>query len=79
MKKNIQELANKGLINRFNKIICNDRMDEWTANAMIDMLHDWKNSYTERALAHLDEQIAKMQEMRQITIKKLEEEKKARK
>lgn len=44
MKKNIQELANKGLINRFNKIIGNDRMDEWTADAMIDMLHDWKNS-----------------------------------
>lgn len=79
MKKNIQELANKGLINRFNKIIGNDRMDEWTADAMIDMLHDWKNSYTERALKRLDEEIARMQEMRELTVKKLEEEKKARK
>lgn len=79
MKKNIQELANKGLINRFNKIIGNDRMDEWTADTMIGMLHDWKNSYTERALARLDEEIARMQEMRELTVKKLEEEKKARK
>jgi hypothetical protein len=78
MKKNIQELANKGLINRFAKILNSDRMDEWTADTMIGMLHDWKNSYTERALKKLDEQIAKMQEMRTLTLQKLENEKKSR-
>lgn len=78
MKKNIQELANKGLINRFAKILNSDRMDECTLNAMMKMLDDWKHSYTERALAHLDEQIAKMQEMRTLTVKKLENEKKSR-
>lgn len=79
MKKNIQELANKWLVNRFSKILANDHMDECTADAMIKMLQEWKNSYTERALARLDEQIAKFQEMRELTVKKLEEEKKARK
>lgn len=70
-----QALANNGLINRFKKILNSDRMDEWTADAMTDMLHDWKNSYTQRALERLDEQIAKMQEMRELTLKKLESEK----
>lgn len=78
MKKNNQEHANKWLINRFNKIINNDNMDELTADAMIEMLNDWKNSYTERALQRLDEQIAKMQEMRELALKKIEEEKKSR-
>lgn len=70
-----QALANTGLINRFKKILDSDRMDEWTADAMSDLIVEWKNGYTERALKKLDEQIAKMQEMRQLTLKKLEQEK----
>ena len=70
-----QALANTGLINRFKRILNSDRMDEWTADAMSDLIVEWKNSYTQRALERLDEQIAKMQEMRQLTLKKLEQEK----
>lgn len=44
MKKSSKELANKWLVNRFNKILANDNMDEWTADAMIKMLQEWKNS-----------------------------------
>lgn len=82
MKKNNElssSLANKGLVNRFAKILGSDRMDEWTLDVMMEMLEDWKNSYTERALKRLDEEIAAMQEMRVLTVKKLEEEKNARK
>lgn len=71
-------LANVGLINRFKRILNSDRMDEWTADAMMQMLEDWKHSYTERALKRLDEQIAKFQEMRQLTLQKLEDEKRSR-
>ena len=70
-----QALANVGLINRFKKILNSDRMDEWTADAMSDLITEWKNGYTQRALERLDEQIAKMQEMRELTLKKLEQEK----
>ena len=70
-----QSLANTGLINRFKKILNSDRMDEWTADAMSDLIVEWKNGYTQRALERLDEQIAKMQEMRELTLKKLEQEK----
>ena len=70
-----QALANTGLINRFKKILNSDRMDEWTADAMSDLIVEWKKGYTQRALERLDEQIAKMQEMRQLTLKKLEQEK----
>ena len=70
-----QALANTGLINRFKKILNSDRMDEWTADAMTDLITEWKNGYTQRALERLDEQIAKMQEMRELTLKKLESEK----
>lgn len=68
-------LANTGLINRFKKILNSDRMDEWTADAMVELISEWKNGYTQRALERLDEQIAKMQEMRELTLKKLEQEK----
>lgn len=70
-----QALANVGLINRFKKILNSERMDEWTADAMTDLITEWKNGYTQRALERLDEQIAKMQEMRELTLKKLEQEK----
>ena len=70
-----QSLANVGLINRFKKILNNDRMDEWTADAMVELIAEWKNGYTQRALERLDEQIAKMMEMRELTLKKLESEK----
>lgn len=70
-----QALANTGLINRFKKILNSDRMDEWTADAMSDLIVEWKNGYTQRALERLDEQIAKFQEMRALTLKKLESEK----
>ena len=70
-----QALANTGLINRFKRILNSDRMDEWTADAMTDLISEWKKGYTQRALERLDEQIAKMQEMRELTLKKLEQEK----
>jgi murein L,D-transpeptidase YafK len=73
-----QALANTGLINRFKKILDSDRMDEWTADAMIEFITEWKNGYTERALKRLDEEIARMQEMRELALKKLENEKKSR-
>ena len=69
-----QAFANTGLINRFKRILDSDRMDEWTADAMGELITEWKKGYTQRALKRLDEQIARMQEMRELTLKKLEDE-----
>lgn len=63
-----QSIANRGLMNRFKKILDSDWMDEWTANAMSELLDEWHNTYKERALKKLDEEIARLQEMRKLAL-----------
>jgi len=69
-----QSMANKGLMNRFKKILDSDWMDEWTANAMSELLDEWHNTYKERALKKLDEEIARLQEMRKLALEDMSRE-----
>lgn len=66
--------ANKWLIRRFTKIIESDVMDEITANEIIKMTEDWKGSYKERALQKLDDEIARLQEMRKLALEDMSRE-----
>ena len=69
-----QSMANKGLMNRFKKILDSDWMDEWTANAMSELLDEWHSTYKERALKKLDEEIARLQEMRKLALEDMSRE-----
>lgn len=69
-----QSMANKGLMNRFKKILDSDWMDEWTANAMSELLDEWHNTYKERALKKLDEEIARLTEMRKLALEDMSRE-----
>jgi len=69
-----QSMANRGLMNRFKKILDSDWMDEWTANAMSELLDEWHNTYKERALKKLDEEIARLQEMRKLALEDMSRE-----
>ena len=69
-----QSMANKGLMNRFKKILDSDWMDEWTANAMSELLDEWHDTYKERALKKLDEEIARLQEMRKLALEDMSRE-----
>lgn len=69
-----QSMANRGLMNRFKKILDSDWMDEWTANAMSELLEIWHNTYKERALKKLDDEIARLQEMRKLALEDMSRE-----
>ena len=69
-----QSMANRGLMNRFKKILDSDWMDEWTANAMSELLETWHNTYKERALQKLDDEIARLQEMRKLALEDMSRE-----
>ena len=66
--------ANKWLIGRFTKIINSDVMDDVTANKFIEMIDEWKSTYKERALKKLDDEIARLQEMRKLALEDMSRE-----
>lgn len=66
--------ANKWLIGRFTKIINSDVMDEVTADQIIKMTEEWKSTYKERALQKLDDEIARLQEMRKLALEDMSRE-----
>lgn len=66
--------ANKWLIGRFTKIINSDVMDDVTANQIIEMVTEWKSTYKERALKKLDEEIARLTEMRKLALEDMSRE-----
>ena len=65
--------ANKWLTGRFTRILNSDHMDETTANHFIEMIETWRSTYKERAIKKLDDEIARLTEMRKLALEDMSE------